>query len=652
MSSQSGSVFSDLESSEDNLLSPAERSSNRGRSKKRKTSQTTRGISQPRIKRLKSSYNDEYRELFNETVKEVASEGTFDNDSLPSTQIGATSWSSEEKEILFSSLGRKGRHDLRGITIDIESKSESEVHIYLQLLEKATADSHTYGPSKNIVSITEIKAAAEVSQDCSVALDLAAEALSALQQKQEEKWEKKQHPKNWLLTPNIAEWADHQLNASEEGENDLPRALPAATLLNLKAFLSLSNRFFMNSNIPENNWRTYAERGQSPSIMHTAFSDFHTLAVSITKRLIQSSLFFAMSRLRAMDDSGHYTNRQHVKKRDVVAALNVLSMEANARKTWMRTARKCKLRVHEKVRGRKALGKRYGYDELEAILASSSVGTRGRYRRTSKEADNAFKLHGQESAGSSTEDATGDDISSVPSSGGEEGSILDDADLTELSADGNDKQAINSELFEQLQDDYAEILDQRASQTEEHRLWESLGKNPAEMMGTQDVQLPKVPDARTRAREDHIDWTSRVDYAGSWEKLETPVPASSFAANGMLGRSRTLVAELTDPNTSSVDSDGVVSSGRYQLSEEFVHDGSSSGDQSSVGDLGAASDDSEEPQDEMLQRSIRRRDSSSIGRERSGVEAEQNMSEQGSQSPQEDINQEHTGEDKDSSDNE
>jgi hypothetical protein len=283
------------------------------------------------------------------------------------------------------------------------------------------------------------------------------------------------------------------------------------------------------------------------------------------------------------------------------------------------------------------LGKRYGYDELEAILASSSVGTRGRYRRTSKEADNAFKLQGQESAGSSIEDAAGDDTSSVPSSGDEDGSVLDDADPTESSADDNDKQASNSDLFEQLQDNYAEILDQRASQTEEHRLWESLGKNPAEMMGTQDVQLPKVPDARTRAREDHVDWTSGVDYAGSWEKLETPVPASSFAANRRLRRIRGVVAELTDPNTSSADSDGVVSSGRYQLSEEFVHDGSSSGDRNSVGDLEAVSDDSDGP---------------SIGRGRAGVEAEQDMSEQGSQSPQEDINQEHTSEDEDSSDNE
>ncbi|KAL2036538.1 hypothetical protein N7G274_010723 [Stereocaulon virgatum] len=597
MSSQSGSVFSDLESSEDILPSSAERSSNKGRPKKRKanqTSQTIRGFSQPRIKRLKPFYNDGYRELFNQTVKEIASEGTSDNDSLPSTQVGATSWSSREKETLFSALGKKGRHDLRGIAIDIKSKSESEVHIYLQLLEKSSADSHTYGPSSNVVSIIEIKAAAEISQDCSVALDLAAEALSALQQKQEEKWEKKQHPENWLLTPNIAEWADHQFNVGEEGENVLSRALPAATLLNLKTFLSLSTRFFMNSSTPENNWRTYAERGQCPSIMHTAFSDFHTLAVSITKRLIQSSLFFAMSRLRAMDDPGHYTNRRHVKRRDVVAALNVLSMEASARKTWTRTARKCKLRVYEEVKGRKALGRRYGYDEIESILASSSVGTRGRYRRTPEAADNAFKLQGQESAASSTEDATGDDMSSVPSSGDEDRSILDDADLMKSSADGNDKKASDSQLFDQLQDDYADFLDQRASQREEYSLWESLGKNPAEIMGSQDVQLPKVPDARTRAREDHVDWTSWVDYVGLWEKLETPVPASDFAANRGLERTRDLVAELRSPHTSSVDSGGVVTSGRFQLSEEFVHDGSSSWDQSLVGDLGAASDDSEE----------------------------------------------------------
>ncbi|KAL2051223.1 hypothetical protein ABVK25_008471 [Lepraria finkii] len=616
MDSPSGSVFSGSESSENSSPSPAGASSSRGSLKKRKVSQTPTGSSQPRAKRLKPFYRDKYRELFNETVNEAASGEPPDEELLPPCQVGATFWSAEEKEILFSALGKKGRHDLQGISADIGSKSDSEVRIYLQLLETATADLHAYGPSNNVVKITEIEAAAEVSQDCSAALDLAAEALSALQQKQEEKLESKQHPKLWQLTPKIAKWADRRLDAGEEGQDEVSRALPAATLVNLNAFLTLSKHFFMNSSVPENNWRNYTERRKSPSIMYTAFSDFHTLAVSITKRLIQSSLFFSMSRLRAMDASGHYTNRRHVKRRDVVAALNVLGMEANGRKTWTATARKCRLRVYEKVRFRQVWGKRYSYDEVEAILASSSVGTRGRYRRTSKDTDDVSKPQEQELDRSSIEDVPGDDISSDPSSGDEGGSsaVSDDADLMESSASHNDKQASKSELFLQSQDDYAEALDQQTSRKEESCLWESLGENPAEKMGTKDVQLPKVLNARSQGREDRREWTSWVDYVGDWEKLETPVPASTFVVNRRLGRNRDLATGLTDFDSSSVDSDGVESSGRNQLSDEFIHDRSSSGEQSSMDDLDAASDHSEE-QDETLQHLSLKRDSLALEEE-------------------------------------
>ena len=152
-------------------------------------------------------------------------------------------------------------------------------------------------------------------------------------------------------------------------------------------------------------------------------------------------------------------------------------------------------------------------------------------------------------------------------------------------------------------------------------------------MGTQDIQLPKVLDARTRDREDRLEWTSWVDYAADWEKLKTPVPASTFAVNRRLGRNCSLAAGLTDFDSSSVDSDGVGSSGRNQRSDEFVRDGSSSGGQSSMDDSDAASDHSEK-QHETLQHSSLKRDSLALEEE---GQANQGEDDRDIHSPQGDI---------------
>ena len=584
MESESGPMFSGSESSEEGSRSPLRASSSHGGPKKRKNSQAS-ADTHPRVKRLKPFYNDKYRELFNETVDEIVLGDAPDENSLPSSQIGATLWSSEEKEIFFSVLAKRGRNDVRQIAADIGSKSESEVQVYLELLQKATTDLHATGPSRINVSIDEIKAAVEVSQECCAGLDLAADALSAFQQNQEEKLEMKQYPKFWLLTPKIAKWVDSELNAGDVGADEVSKALPAANLLNLKSFLTLSKHIFMNSRHPENNWRTYAGRRKTPSIMYTAFSDFHNVAGSITKRLVQSTLFFTTSRLRAMNASGSYTHRQHVKRRDVVAALNVLGMESNGTKIWRGTARKCKLRVYDKIRFRQVWGKRYSYDEVEAALGSSSFGTRGRYRAKSCDAHDAHMTQEHGSSGSALGDLSEDDISlaSLPSDGSDS-SPPDGTNLTNSSSGHRDKRGSMQERFEQSQDDYVDVLDQQDRRKQEQAFWELLGKNPAEKMEDQDVQIPKAPDARGIERESKQDWMSWVDYAADWETFESPVPASNFVANRRLGRNDDAAAISTDSDSSSKTSDRIEAPGRRYISDKFVRNSSSSGDRGSEDD--------------------------------------------------------------------
>lgn len=526
--SQSDAFHSASDSSEKSSNSSYDRSRSRGRPRKRKSIENLTST-QPWLKRLKSSYNDEYRGLFNSAIMEIASNKSSEPDTLlQESHVGVTVWSTEEKGAFFRALTRRGREDIRGIATEIGSKSESEVYVYLDMLYKAALDQQNYETRKNILDTSNIEAALEVRGDCCAALDLTAEALSALQQDEEERAEKRRHKDLALLTPGIARWVERGIVLREGGKEGVSQQIPAARLLNLTNFLALSKRFFMNSVIAEDNWRSYTGRKiKSPSIMYTAFSDFHAVSISITQRLVQSSLFFAMSRLRAMSASGHYTPRSHVRRRDVLAALNVLGMRTDAKAFWARAARKCKLRVYDKVRHRQVFGKRYSYAEIERILSPSMISdpdspeikANDAIIPTFRKSRILTEHSASASEGSMSTDAAGTDA------------LSDYEDLSATPLDPTNKQDYKQEAHDQLQDAYAEALDQQASRNEERRLWEMLGEDPAEKMEPVDVKLPKASLPNRKDKEEMFDWRDWVDYAGDWETHEVPVFGSRFANN-------------------------------------------------------------------------------------------------------------------------
>lgn len=536
------------ESSGRSSASSYDRSRSRGRPTKRKTTETLT-YSLPRLKRLKPLYNDDYRVLFNSTVTEIASNKSSEPDNLlQESQIGVAVWSSKEKAAFFRALARRGRHDIRGIATDIGSKSEFEIYSYSDMLQKAAVEQQILETHKN-----SLEAAFEVGGDCCAALDLAAEALSVLQQNEEERAEKKRHKKSALLTPRIARWVERCILATEGGKEDVSQQIPAAMLLNLMNFLALSKRFFMNSVVAENNWRSYTERKiKSPSIMYTAFSDFHALSISITQRLVQSSLFFAMSRLRAMSASGHCAPRLHVRRRDVIAALNVLGIEADAKAFWARLARKCKLRVYDKIRQGQVFGKRYSYVEVERILSTSIISDTDNPETTVKDANTSTSRKGRtltESSASASEVSVSSDSMSIEADGSS--ALPDNEDLLATLSDPTNKQDHKQECRDQLQDAYAEALDQQASRNEERRLWEMLGEDPAEKIEPEDVKLPKGPFS-TRKNEDILDdWRDWIDYAGDWETHETPVFGSNSANNRGFNKAVQLAAGWTSSESSS-----------------------------------------------------------------------------------------------------
>ena len=466
-----------------------------------------------RAKRLRALYTDDYLLLFNKTVLKAAnrdSRGTVGQ--LGTSHLGITKWTSSEKAKLFRTLACKGRDDLPSISTAIGTKSELEVRAFLLQLDEASTNQQVYAPEESLLDQSEIPAASEISPECEAALDDAADALAMLQYKEDVKAEKKKHGEHYRLTAKIAEKIHKQLVDNPNGEKEVSEVVPAATLLNLKNFLTLMNRFFMNSFDTNYNYRTYEERREHISIFHTAFSDFHNLVVSITRRLVLSALFLAISRRRATEQS---KPRKRVKRIDVKAAFDVLDMKTDAHKYWVSLARRCKLHVTENH-----TSDRLKWNVVEDIL-DRSRNRKGRYpnKRWLKLCQAAMPLN--ESGDASDSTSTASESTSSDSSSDDKSYEVEDKSLNHHSPNTE-----NQQDQEEEEDAYISALDHEASLRDEKHLWECLGRDPPSVIIPEYVDIPFKPKLEPKPLEDIGDWRTSTPYAAEWEVLERPVPKS------------------------------------------------------------------------------------------------------------------------------
>ena len=485
---------------------------------------------QSRLKQSKLFCNENYRILFNETIDLIHGETLCEStDEMMSSQIGTTWWSSEEKSIFFDCLAKKGRNDLLGIATAIGTKTELEVHVYLQLLQKSLVEEHLEGHLRPLCDTLAIPGAFEVSQSCCAELELAADVLAALQEQEDQKLERKKQEKLWLLNTKIARWVAHCHRDGEKGENEIRTCLPAAELLDLKSFLKLSTNMFMNSRVPENNWRYYRTGRAKPSIMYTAFSDFHRLAVSITKRLIQSALFLALSRLRAAPVRKIKPQRA-VRRQDVAAALDILDMSHNARDFWVGAARRSKLNVCNSAKGRGFINEPLTFEDIEKALSQSFHGVRCKLATrehddltAASQATMQLDESDKDISGYETKSAT----NSTPSNNGNSLPTL-----KKSSERQHNTQMIQDNPSDDGDNDaYAEALDKKASQYEEQRLWRLLGKEPPDSIKPDGLKIPKAQAEKSKTADDLEDWRFWVNYVPEWETYETPVPAVDKETN-------------------------------------------------------------------------------------------------------------------------
>ncbi|KAG6991397.1 hypothetical protein G7Y79_00052g087370 [Physcia stellaris] len=471
--------------------------------------------------------------LFNQVVEDVVYKGPS---TVPTQQnesrIGIVTWSPQSKESFFKSIENSNPRDLPAIARVVNTKSESEVNAFVHFLEEANVNQHVRGDRKALFDAAMIPAACEITDECDAALEEAADALALYQEREDEKKEMEGRGNHWLLTPKLAKEIDLCLLNDLDGENKVAETIPSAVLFDLKSFLHLSSRFFMNSSNQELNWRSFAEKRERPSIYYTAFSDIMNLVIAVTERLVQSALFLATSRLRSVDASGYHASRD-VTRQDVRATLEILGMTPDTHAYWVGLARRCKLDVRDArgtIRKREVVGKRLSYNEVESIL-NERRNQNGQYSRStsSKRSRNASPGIGSSSpiSAGSTPDEEGSQLEETTEEDTPSSPALSDSKLISSSS----KSLRSENRFDHDQVAYLSALDHHNSLEEEQRLWTLLDKTPLNSINPEAVQLPKKPGPERKNPDDLMNWRDIIDYGAEWETNDSPVPTGSFAEN-------------------------------------------------------------------------------------------------------------------------
>lgn len=507
--------------------------------------------------RLKGCYNDDYRKLLNTTISEAAQiAGEDDWDTLnpmlniPPSDLGETSWTTDEKIIFYRAVGRYGQDDLPRIASSLHNKSEQEVKAYLQFM-RGKLFQHARGKHGGLKSTSdEMHAAIEVSGECLEELDTCADALAWYQFTWEAKQEHKAHGESWLLDREMAAEVTMALAHGEEddegytstnhleggkGSQDKPaeasssslkasgntrrsgspdelNPVPAAKLLNLSNFVDLSEKVFMNSKDPDWDWRSFQDPGkpdksysklsraeESPAMFRTAFDDLHRVAVSLTKRIMHASLFQAMSRLRAKDNIERpLASDPRVEKRDVLAALEILNLKVSSFEHWATLPRRHKVDwLYQTDADNKSKNRQVTAEEAERYLRHE-----GRIKPS--EVEDIF----QASAAASLEQSYSHD--------GESESSYDSFD--ESSTTSGHEQVVDP------YDQYLELLDLQASRVQEQQIWGLLGRDATSSASSSNVVETKIPKAIPTIEQgtsSFADWRAWTERRAEWELEES-----------------------------------------------------------------------------------------------------------------------------------
>lgn len=536
-----------------------------------------------------------YRDLLNSEIAEASGQVSHVKaDALPPSQIGASFWTSQEKDKFFEALSCRGSGDLPCLSAAIGTKSQFEVKAYILLLQEGVRELDVAGRAREKFELADAPVAAEISEEClEVEESIAAELHRRVQEQEEAKEQERWGEENWLIDEDVAAEIEIESGTgnekaikTEDNEDDGPvdaetpqsrsndeendsnsTLLSADQLLNSSNFLQLSQSLFMNSKDPDLDWRTVAEDDDTnlpPSMRRTAFEDFYNLAVSLTRRLVQASIFQALSRLRSSSDPRLVAG---VNRHDVHAAREIAGPKTEGQAYWTNAIRRCGIEVYRESRrfkvndGRKGtkVGYRLTRDELEEALGVKS---------RDKGADASVRADASDTDDDDDADEPDSDAYTIASPSEDEGSDhADEAREEETIPRGrtkspseNRKRPFSPSSFDRAERKYLEAVDRLNSTQEENSLRSALGMDA---LPKQRPSKPTFHYKRSVAETRPLDWRETVQYEAPWEQPHGYLRMSDFERMGVKGERRRKRRRLqpeselvSDRRTESIEDSG------------------------------------------------------------------------------------------------
>ncbi|TQS39453.1 hypothetical protein Golomagni_00026 [Golovinomyces magnicellulatus] len=528
-----------------------------------------------KAKRLQRYFNYEYRNLLNVEIQQISSDAYQDDlQILQESQIGSSVWAVEEKALFFAALDTLGKDNVRELSSRIGTKSELEVQYYLLTLQ---SNAYARRNSSALCTVADIPSAAEISVECCAVLERAADALSACQECVEVKIEREKWDDLWLISKNICQEFSQRKNSFIDLKS-MDEFKPIANLFNLKNWLQLSERVFMNTaGCKDENWVTLAEQGETPAVRATAFEDFYSLAISITKRLVSTAIFCALSRQRTMG-TGRF-KQSRVNAEDVQAAIRILGLKCSSNRFWIECARRCKLQVVNDMNRDgtememeksvqfdnklSALDCVMTYDEVERFMKSYAPQHK-QYQHQSTELPDHDIVHLDEAR------LLADDTDSRQNSDSELTSrVIESPELDSITVERGqhelemtlDKQ----QVIEENQNLSTDAMDMQFSRAEEKRCWNMLKlESPFEVNDEIKTDQKKLRTNIQSASEGINDWREHLDYYSEWETLDVQIRNKSSGTF----RSKNLV--ITKEKTPKFDFDDDEESNQVTSSDEVL----------------------------------------------------------------------------------
>jgi hypothetical protein len=431
---------------------------------------------------------------------------------------------------------RLGRTAVAEISAALGSKSVVEVEDYLNHLHYASEERKS--KLRPILQPAEQPAAIELSAQCCHALDQAADTLSILQERKEQKREEHKWGSEWLLTQAMYEDVSEQDEEKQGGQSSDESASTFGDLFDIPIWLKLSSDVFMNSAVPGNNW-TYVDE-EPPAIWATAMEDFRSLAVSITTRLVQTTILNAMSRLRSKQEAEPRI-LSVVRREDVEAALQSLNMEDKRSEFWRRAARRLRLNVQDNESARltnitkdgNVEEKFMSFHEVENALTDGE--TQAQTSNHMSQIPPRFLIDDYESAyeGGGVTENEADTESAGPTEdsrniSAEELAVRQEAEEVILysgvdfpTTTRSKEVLLNRISSERRQEEYANSCDEQASRLEEVKIWELLEKPVPQVLRIREPpeQLPRTNMGVDGVYSVGRNWRRGLHYVAEWETL-------------------------------------------------------------------------------------------------------------------------------------